>query len=74
MSRNNGHFSRAPFYHVCKECNAKFFSPRRIEECPRCAKLSGSRERLYPPWVRQAEEHLSAEDLKNGDVGDESAM
>ena len=38
------------FYHICKLCEAKFFSPREIEQCPRCGALSGSRERLVPPW------------------------
>jgi len=42
--------SETPFYHVCERCNAKFFSRKRIEACPRCSSISRSSERLLPPW------------------------
>lgn len=40
-------------YHVCLLCNAKFFSPKSVDECPRCGALSSSRERHVPPWLRE---------------------
>jgi hypothetical protein len=42
--------SGTPFYHVCETCNAKFFSRKRFEACPRCSSVSRSRDRLLPPW------------------------
>jgi hypothetical protein len=38
------------FYHVCEGCNAKFFSPRVVKQCPRCGNGCRPHERLVPPW------------------------
>jgi len=38
------------YYYVCERCEAKYFSRRRVEPCPRCRRLLTSRETLTPPW------------------------
>ena len=40
-----------PWYFVCNHCNAKWFSYKREENCPRCQATSRSWERLLPPWL-----------------------
>ena len=46
------------FYYVCVRCEAKFFSPRQVEPCPRCGMTLNSRERLTPPWQTHAKGSL----------------
>lgn len=50
---------RLRYYHVCLRCNAKFFSPRSPDECPRCGVLNTSRERHAPPWKKAAQSETS---------------
>lgn len=38
-------------YHVCTSCTAKWFAPSSRCLCPRCGRLSSSRERIVPPWA-----------------------
>ena len=52
------------YYHVCNSCNAKFFAPHSVEDCPRCGELSGSCERQVPPWKKQEQPDGENEDAQ----------
>ncbi|QDV81051.1 hypothetical protein [Botrimarina mediterranea] len=39
-------------YHVCLQCNAKFFSPQVVETCPRCGESSASQDERPLPWQK----------------------
>jgi Zn finger protein HypA/HybF involved in hydrogenase expression len=39
------------WYFVCLNCEAKWFSPVREMECPRCENPVRSGERLTVPWL-----------------------
>jgi len=43
-----------PRYFVCMACNAKFFAQVSKLPCPRCGSAYTSRERIEPPWRKQA--------------------
>lgn len=54
------------YYHVCERCNAKFYVPRSVDECPRCGTLSSSRERHVPPWQARSTGRTNGEPGNNG--------
>lgn len=39
------------FYAVCIDCDAKWFSARAKDLCPRCGQRALACERLTPPWL-----------------------
>ncbi|WP_442483352.1 hypothetical protein [Aeoliella sp. SH292] len=39
-------------YHVCRHCNAKFFTPQVVESCPRCGESSTSHDERPMPWQK----------------------
>ncbi len=41
----------ATYYFVCSTCNAKWFSARAQDLCPRCGQRAVACERLTPPWL-----------------------
>ena len=42
------------FYSACCCCTAKWFSPERLEACPRCGSDRVQHTRATPPWLRRA--------------------
>ena len=43
------------FYVACQTCTAKFFSGRRIKNCPRCGSGTLPSEVALPPWRQSAD-------------------
>ena len=63
-----------PFYHVCERCNAKFFSRKCFETCPRCSSVSRSRERLLPPWCVSAHKRGDETSAEHADGNKEESI
>lgn len=43
--RENEHF-----YSICRDCTAKWFSPKRLRTCPRCGSDEVMHTLARPPW------------------------
>lgn len=41
------------WYFVCKACDAKWFAWMSIFYCPRCGRLTMTRERYAAPWAKE---------------------
>ena len=59
---------KAPWYHICDRCDAKWFASQQRMACPRCRRRSCAIERLVPPWLRSRPGDAMNGDRPNADA------